>query len=107
MTTGSFNCPCCGYGGLARPPYRGIASASAARGLKPPYEQYFGDPSYEVCLCCGFEFGDDDNPGTADPTSFEEYLREWVRSGCEWFDPAMKPEGWRLEAQLESAGLTA
>jgi hypothetical protein len=106
VTTGSFNCPCCGYGGLTQPPYKGLTSASAARGLKPPYEQHFGDPSYEVCPCCGFEFGNDDNPGTGAPTSFEEYLREWVRSGCEWFDPAMKSEGWRLEVQLESAGLT-
>lgn len=106
VTTGSFNCPCCGYGGLTQPSYRRLVSVSAVRGLLPPYEQYFGNPSYEVCLCCGFEFGNDDNPGTGTPASFEEYLREWVRSGCEWFDPAVKPENWQLESQLESAGLT-
>jgi hypothetical protein len=101
-----FNCPCCGHKGLTEPSYKGIIWVSAARGLKPPYKQYFGDPSYDVCACCGFEFGNDDNPGTAAPVSFEEYLREWVLSGCEWFKPAMKPEGWQLEAQLELAGLS-
>ncbi len=107
MTTISFNCPCCGYRGLAHPPYRGLGEVSAVRGLKPPYEQYFGDPSYDVCACCGFEFGNDDNPGTGAPASFEEYLTEWVRSGCEWFDPAKKPQGWQLGEQLAQAGLTA
>jgi hypothetical protein len=107
VTIGSFNCPCCGYPGLAQPSYRRLAEVSAARGLEPPYDHYFGDPSYEVCACCGFEFGNDDNPGTGAPVSFEAYLRAWVQSGCEWFDPAMKPEGWQLGAQLDLAGLTA
>src|SRR5262249_43769086 len=106
VTTGSFVCPCCGYRGLECPPYRGLANVSAARGLEPPYERYFGEASYEVCACCGFEFGNDDNPGTGAPTSFEEYLGEWIRSGRDWFDPATKPDGWRLAEQLESAGLT-
>lgn len=26
---------------------------------------------------CNFEFGNDDNPGTAAPQSFEDYRREW------------------------------
>ncbi|AGA28579.1 hypothetical protein Sinac_4388 [Singulisphaera acidiphila DSM 18658] len=106
-TTGSFSCPCCGYNGLSQPPYRGLADVSAARGLEPPYEEHFGAPSYEVCDCCGFEFGNDDNPGTGVPASFEEHLREWVRSGCEWFDATKRPEGWQLEEQLERAGLPA
>jgi hypothetical protein len=37
-----------------------------------------GTPSYEVCPNCGFEFGNDDNPGgTAAPASFAEYRAEW------------------------------
>jgi hypothetical protein len=107
VTIGLFNCPCCGYSGLSQPSYKGLTEVSSARGLPPPYDHYFGDPSYEVCACCGFEFGNDDNPGTGAPASFEDYLKAWVQSGCEWFDPTMKPEGWQLKAQLESAGLTA
>ena len=97
-----------GTEGWAHSPYRGSGEVSAVRGLKPPYEQYFGDPSYDVCAVCGFEFGNDDNPGTNSPVSFEEYLREWVRSGCEVsLDPAKKPQAWQLGEQLVQAGLTA
>lgn len=107
MTAGPFTCPCCGYRGLEQAPYQGLTEVSAARRLEPPYEQYFGTPSYEVCACCGFEFGNDDNPGTGAPDSFEEYLSAWIRSGAEWFDPALRPKGWRLEEQLAQAGLKA
>ena len=30
---------------------------------------------------CAFEFGNDDNPGTADPMSFAEYRAEWEIPG--------------------------
>ena len=37
LVTISFDCPCCGYTGLAHPPYRELAGASVgAGGLKPP-----------------------------------------------------------------------
>jgi hypothetical protein len=49
--------------------------------LTPPYEDFLGRPSYEVCSRCGFEFGNDDNPGTGEPVSFEEYRREWKAEG--------------------------
>ena len=107
MEDSMFVCPCCGYRGLSRKPYKGLTDLSATRGLEPPYEQYFGDPSYEVCSCCGFEFGNDDNPGTGVPASFEEYLKEWVQSGCDWLDSTRKPTGWQLGEQLKQAGLSA
>jgi hypothetical protein len=43
-------------------------------------------PSYEVCPNCGFEFGNDDNPGTAAPSSFEQYRVEWESEGRQRFD---------------------
>jgi hypothetical protein len=103
--TNSFVCPCCGYKGLEHPPYRNLSEVSSARFIDPPYESYFGEPSYEVCACCGFEFGNDDNSGISTPVSFDQYLREWVISGCEWFDPTKKPMGWNLSEQLKNAGL--
>jgi hypothetical protein len=42
-----------------------------------------------VCPRCGFEFGNDDNPGTAEPLSFESYRAEWERNGRPVFDPAL------------------
>jgi hypothetical protein len=60
-----------------------------------------------VCACCGFEFGNDDNPGTAPPMTFEQYRREWMASGCQWFDAARQPAGWRVEEQFATAGIAA
>jgi hypothetical protein len=87
VSIGLFTCPCCGYPGLELPPYSRLTELSRVRDLAPPYEEWLGDPSYDVCPCCGFEFGNDDNPGTSAPVSFGEYLREWTRGGCQWFDP--------------------
>jgi hypothetical protein len=54
--------------------------------LTPPYEDQLGMPSYEVCPNCGFEFGNDDNPGTAQPESFENYRADWEAEGSPRFD---------------------
>jgi hypothetical protein len=35
--------------------------------LSPPYEDFLGRASYEVCPNCGFEFGNDDTPAAAHP----------------------------------------
>jgi hypothetical protein len=61
--------------------------------LKPPYEDQLGRTSYEVCPNCGFEFGNDDNPGTAAPASFEQYRAEWEAEGSPRFDmSSTRPE---------------
>jgi hypothetical protein len=75
-----LRCPVCGTAELSQPPYEhypGSVSVEAA----PPYEELWGRPSYEVCPSCGFEFGNDDNPGTAAPSSFGEYRLEWEERG--------------------------
>ncbi len=57
--------------------YTGVVPDSAM----PPYEDWLGKASYQVCPSCGFEFGNDDNPGTAPPSTFDEYRREWDEEG--------------------------
>ncbi len=49
--------------------------------LTIPYVDSLGSPSYEVCPSCGFEFGFDDDPGTAPGVSFQEYREQWVDQG--------------------------
>jgi hypothetical protein len=62
--------------------------AAASRcGASPPYEDALGEPAYEVCPRCCFEFGNDDNPGTGQPQSFEDYRLEWEAEGRPWFSP--------------------
>jgi hypothetical protein len=46
--------------------------------VSPQYEDFLDAASYDVCPNCGFEFGNDENPGTAAPQSFESYRAEWI-----------------------------
>ena len=107
MTEERFVCPCCGYPGLDQPAYNLVRNPPFPKDAIPPYCPRFGDPSYDVCSCCGFEFGNDDDPGTAPPCSFEDYLRIWVANGCRWFDPTKRTEDWDLRSQLANAGIAS
>lgn len=49
--------------------------------------------SYDICDCCGCEFGYDDNA---------TYYDDWVKNGCEWFSPKSKPKDWCLEDQIHN-----
>jgi hypothetical protein len=74
--------------------------------ISPPYENAWGMASYEVCSCCGFEFGFDDNPGGNTPgTSFAEHLLEWYDEGQKWFDLNCRPKDWDLIKQLKNANI--
>jgi hypothetical protein len=75
-----FTCPVCHADELTVAPYETWPPPHGAA-LTPPYEDALGTPSYEVCPNCGFEFGNDDNPGTSSPSSFEEYRIEWLAEG--------------------------
>ncbi len=80
-----FDCPVCSYHDLTQAPYA-VWPPPDGLVLHPPYEHQLGKPSYEVCPRCGFEFGNDDNPGTSAPTSFEQYRLGWIEGGSSWFD---------------------
>lgn len=55
-------------------------------------------PTFEICPCCGAEFGCDDYT----PQSIMAYRENWIKSGSKWFDPAKKPDNWSLEKQLHN-----
>jgi hypothetical protein len=59
-------------------------------------------PSYDVCPCCGYEFGNDDNPGTGLPIDFHTYRQHWLRDGAKWFDDRQRPKDWNLNNQLRN-----
>jgi hypothetical protein len=102
------HCPCCGYDGLSWPAYSELGPPPWPHLGRPPYAAHLGFPSYEVCSCCGFEYGFDDDPGaSAKSSSFEEYRAEWLSSGAEWFIRSAKPEGWDPRKQLSSIGVRA
>ena len=76
----SFQCPVCGYGALKEAPYDSSGSGS-----------------FEICPCCGFEFGYDDQ---SEGKSHADYRKDWLAKGAEWFMPQYKPKRWNLERQL-------
>ena len=76
-----YECPVCGNVGLQAKPYEAWPPPQPVDELQPPYQDVLGEPSYEVCRRCSFEFGNDDNPGTAPPVSFADYRRDWEAAG--------------------------
>jgi hypothetical protein len=74
-------CPVCGYDQLTEPAY---------------FENNIDIPSYEICACCGFQFGFDEQYGT-----HEDYRIKWIDSGCEWYSKVFtKPDNWNAKEQL-------
>ncbi len=76
-----FMCPVCGWVELK----------------KPPRSETTGG-SYEICPCCGFQFGyDDEDQGISD----EEWRRRWIAKGMPWFARTrLPPPGWDPLEQL-------
>ena len=76
----SFMCPICGYYGPVEPP--------SAMGL----------PSYEICVCCGFQFGVTDLDRGFGVLAWRAL---WIAKGMQWrssFSPP--PVGWDPVKQL-------
>ena len=78
-------CPVCGYDKLDEAPF-----------------DEFGFPTYEICSCCGFEFGFDDE---SEGYSYEEYRKKWIEGGFKFFNKSKKPIDWseeKMRKQLEN-----
>lgn len=83
-----YECPVCLALELTVKPYATWPPPLGVE-MTPPYCEWLGDASYDVCPNCGFEFGSDDDPGLgARPSSFEDYRAEWTARGSERFASA-------------------
>lgn len=76
-----YICPVCGFDGLKEPPF-GVNN----------------EPSHEICPCCGFEFGFDED-GAA---GFNIFRLHWIENGTKWFTSARRPKNWDVEKQLKN-----
>lgn len=56
--------------------------------VPPPWGLDNKTPSFEICVCCGVEFGYED---TTDEM-VEQYRDEWLRSGAQWLIKKKKPK---------------
>lgn len=78
----SFQCPICGYNEMPRP----------ARSIDT------GGASFEICPCCMFHFGyDDDSEGY----SYSEWRGQWISGGMHYgLEEEQPPPGWDPLSQL-------
>lgn len=63
-----------------------------------PWGENGDTPTYDICPCCGVEFGNEDYT----IVSIREYRKEWLRNYNGWFEPSKRPKDWNLEEQLKS-----
>lgn len=77
-----YMCPVCGFVGLNEPPFNEKNEAS-----------------YEICACCGFEFGFDEGDGE---DKYSTFRSNWIKNGAKWFLPTRKPNEWDLKEQLKN-----
>ena len=74
-----FLCPVCGYPDLDEPAYDEHAC-----------------PSYNICPCCGTEFGYDDAK-----TRHDVLRQRWIANGMRWWSQATRPPlDWEPMRQL-------
>lgn len=69
--------------------------------VDPPWGADGKSPSFELCDCCGVEFGYDD----ATPTAIEASRSRWLESGAKWVRAGEQPRGWDLSRQLAQIGI--
>ena len=53
-------------------------------------------PTFDICICCGVEFGYQDTT----PESAARFRARWLDDGANWRDPKKKPDDWDMVAQL-------
>ena len=63
-----------------------------------PWGEDGHSPTFDICLCCGAEFGFDD----CFPEAVKEFREEWLKSGAHWRFAKFKPKNWSLQEQLKN-----
>ena len=56
------------------------------------------NPTFEICDCCGCEFGNDDYR----IESIIKYRNDWFMNGGKWFIKDKKPKEWNIFDQLSN-----
>jgi hypothetical protein len=73
-----YTCPVCGFDQMPFPP-----------------------EDYNICTCCGTEFGYDDHAHSP-----QQLRRKWIANGCPWFSAAINPQpDWNPYVQMLHGGL--
>jgi hypothetical protein len=62
----------------------------------PPWGEDRMSASFDICPCCGVEFGYED----ATPIAAKNYRQQWIAGGAKWLSAKDRPSEWDLENQL-------
>ena len=65
--------------------------------IDPPWGEDGQSPTYEICSCCGVEFGHEDY--TIESTI--QYRKKWLSNNLKWFDDRQRPSNWDFEKQMK------
>lgn len=63
----------------------------------PPWGGDGRTPTFEMCPCCGVEFGYQDHT----PASTRLYREKWIKSGYKWDLERERPQNWDVAEQLQ------
>jgi hypothetical protein len=63
---------------------------------EPPWGRDGTTATFDICDCCGVEFGYEDST----LAGVKRYREQWLAEGAEWHTPTAKPADWNLEQQL-------
>ena len=55
-------------------------------------------PNFELCPCCGVQFGKED----VTLESIQKYRKEWLRKGGRCFIKKDRPENWDIDEQMRN-----
>ncbi len=77
-----YTCHVCGYPDL----------------LEPPWGEDGQSSSFDICPCCGVEFGYED----ATETALLKYRQQWIFSNGKWRESDLKPSDWDMKEQLRN-----
>jgi len=75
-----------------------VCRVCGAKQPEPPWGDDGLTPSYEICDCCGVEFGYED----MNINALKRYREKWLKKGAVWFNDKEKPAEWSLDEQLKN-----
>lgn len=64
----------------------------------PPWGETCKDPSFDICDCCGVEFGYED----ATLSGLKRCREKWLSGGGKWNNVRFRPTNWSLDDQLDN-----
>lgn len=62
-----------------------------------PWGEDGKSPNYDICDCCGVEFG----YGDCSLKAIRAFRQQWLLKGSNWEYPNAKPLNWSLEEQMK------